>query len=259
MMAKQTVFLHDGSFEGMLHAIAIAIKSKDKVRSVYAERDYRPLLFETPILLSLDKVQASRFFQYLKSLQGAAARLAINGHLSEDPDVGTHLYKMVQECLKFGGGVSQCHSHGSVNYLQKLSRKVDREAHRFEGLIRFRILGSGVQYAPFEPDFNIIGYCASHFKNRLKNVNWVLHDVRRNLAVFWDGRSLQYVDVDKELSDQVRREGEVLEHMLCSSEKDYQQLWQVFHTAIANKDRKNLDLQRQHMPRRYWKYLVESP
>jgi probable DNA metabolism protein len=258
MVARQIIFLHDGSFEGMLHAVAAAVKSKE-VRGIYAQRDYRPLLFEAPITLTLDRPQASRFFQYLKRLQGDAARLAINGHLSEDPDVGTHLYRMVHQCLKSGGGMSQCYSHGSVNYLQKLSRKVGREAHRFNGLIRFRILHNGVQYAPFEPDFNVIGYCAFHFKNRLKNTSWVLHDVRRNLAVFWDGRSLQYVDVDKEFSDQVRSEGEVPEHMLSSSEQNYQQLWQVFHTAIANTDRKNLDLQRQHMPRRYWKYLVESP
>jgi len=258
MTARQTVYIHDGSFEGMLHATAAAVKSEDHVRGVYAEKDYRPLLFDTPVTLVLDRAQASRFFQYLRNLQGAAARLAMNSFLSEDPEVGTHLHRMVQACLKSGGGITHCYAHDSVRYLDKLSRKVGREAHRFEGLIRFRILEDELQYAPFEPDCNVIGYCARHFKNRLKNTRWILHDIRRNLAVYWDGQSLEYIDIDKDFSEQVQTGGEVPEHMLSGSEKHYQRLWQLFHTAISNKDRENLALQRQHMPHRYWKYLVES-
>jgi probable DNA metabolism protein len=259
MAPKQMVYIHDGSFEGMLHAIAAAVKSEDKVRGVYAEADYGPLLFETPIALAVDRAQALRLFHYLQRLQGTAVRLAINGFLSEDPEVGTHLYRMVLTSLTSGGGITQSYSHDSVNYLQKLSRKVGFEAHRFEGLLRFKILHDGVQYAPFEPDCNVIGYCAQHFKNRLKNVSWILHDIRRNLAVYWDGNTLEYIDIEKNFSEYVRTGGEVPEHMLSSSEHQYQQLWRLFHTSIANKDRENLALQRQHMPRRYWKYLVESP
>ena len=259
MAAQQTVYLHDGSFEGMLHAIASAIKSADRIRAVYGKKDYRPLLFDTPVVLTVDKPQALRLFQYLRSLQGKVDRLAINGFLSEDPEVGTHLYRMVQACLKSGSGMGQCYSHDSVNYLQKLSQKVGREAHRFEGLIRFRILEDGLQYAPFEPDCNVIGYCALHFKSRLTNNRWILHDIRRNLAVYWDGTSLQYVDIDEDFNEQVQTVGEVPEHMLNDSEKKYQRLWQMFHTAIANNDRENKALQRQHMPRRYWKYLTETP
>ena len=259
MVTQQTVYLHDGSFEGMLHAIAAAVKSEDHVRGVFAEKDYKPLLFETPISLAADSTQSSRLFEYLRKLRGTASRFAINGFLSEDPEAATHLYRMVKACLASGGGITHCYSHDSVRYLDTLSRKVGREAHRFEGLIRFRVLEDGVQYAPFEPDFNIIGYCASHFKNRLKNIRWILHDIRRNLAAYWDCQFLQYIDIDKKVCAHVQAAGEVPVHMLSNSEKQYQQLWQLFHDSIANKDRENLALQRQHMPRRYWKYLVESP
>ncbi len=253
------VYLHDGSFEGMLHASAAAVKSVGRVRGVYAAKDYKPQLFDTQITLAVDRAQALRLFQYLQSLHGDAARLALNGFLSEDPEVGTYLYKMVQACLTSGGRVTQCYTHDAVISLQKLCRKVEWEIHRFEGFIRFRILDNGVQYAPFEPDCNIIGYCALHFKRRLNTTRWILHDIRRNLAVYWDSESLQYIDIEKEFSEHVQTGGEVPEHMLSSTEKQYQQLWQLFHNAIANNDRENLVLQRQHIPRRYWKYLVELP
>jgi probable DNA metabolism protein len=258
-MSKQKIYIHDGSFEGMLHAAAAAIKSEDNVRGVYGRTDYRPLLFETPVILVVDRAQAHRLFQYLRTQQSGAELLAMNGFLSEDPEVATHLFRMIQACLKSGRGMTQCYSHDSVNYLQKLSRKVGLEAHRFNGLIRFRILEDNLQYAPFEPDCNIIGYCANHFKNRLKNSSWILHDIRRNLAVYWDRQALQDIDMEKKFSEYVQTRGEVPEHMLNSSEKHYQQLWRSFHTAIANKDRENRTLQRQLMPHRYWKYLVESP
>jgi probable DNA metabolism protein len=38
---------------------------------------------------------------------------------------------------------------------------------------------------------------------------------------------------------------------------DWEQLWQTYHKAINNEDRANPKLQKQFMPKRYWKYLPE--
>ena len=193
----------------------------------------------------------------MKNLKGAAARFTINGFLSDDREVGIHLYWMVRECLVRGSEATQLYTHDSIKYLDKLSQKVSFEAHRFTGLIRFRILEDGLQYAPFEPDCMVIGHCALHFKKRLKNRRWILHDIRRNHALYWDGDSLQLIDIDEDFTKYVRQHGEIPESRLSEKERHYQELWKSFHTAIANTDRKNLGLQRQFMPRRYWKYLIE--
>lgn len=253
------VILHDGTMEGMLHGVAAAIKSGKKVIGIYPEGDYLAQLFISEIRIDTDFQQAAKLFKYLQEVGGEAARYALNGYLSEDRNVGTHLVLMIKELLRRGGGFTQCYTHDSVRYLAQLSQKVAREAHRFTGLIRFRILDDGLQYAPFESDCNIIGYCAHHFQQRLKNTHWILHDLRRGQAVFWDCETLQDVQIDKSLIDSLQQNGEIPESMLSSSEVYYQDLWKAFHQSISNKNRENLQLQRQRMPQRYWKYLIETP
>jgi probable DNA metabolism protein len=251
------IYLHDGSFEGLLHAVAIAVKSKERVLGIYAERGFSPKIFDTPIRIQTDNQQAFRLFEYLKSLNGSAARLFVNGFLSDDPEVGIHLCRMVHECLARGSKATQLYTHDSIKYLDRLSQKVSFEAHRFTGLIRFRILDDGLQYAPFEPDCMVIGHLARHFKDRLENRRWILHDIRRNYALYWDGDSLQSIDIEESFTSYIRQHGEIPDSNMSEDELYYQELWKSFHTAIANKDRKNQNLQRQFMPRRYWKYLVE--
>ena len=251
------IYLHDGTFEGLLHAVATAIKSPQEVQGIYAAQGFTPKIYDTLIETKTDSQQALRLFEYLKKLQGAATRLAIYGFLSEDHEVGIHLYHMVQLCLVRGPTATQLSSHDSIRYLDKLAHKVSVEAHRFTGLLRFRILEDGLQYGPFAPNCNVIGHCALHFRHRLKNQRWIVHDIRRNHALYWDTQSLQSITLDDDFTNHVRRHGEIPESRLTETERHYQQLWQTFHTAIANTKRKNLDLQRQFMPRRYWKYLIE--
>jgi probable DNA metabolism protein len=51
--------------------------------------------------------------------------------------------------------------------------------------------------------------------------------------------------------------GRVNENLLQEGEEIYQRLWKTYFTHINIQERKNLKLQRQHMPRRFWKYLPE--
>jgi len=254
---ESTIYLHDGSFEGLLHAVAAAIKSKQEVSGIYAEKGYSPRLFDTLIRIETDRPQARRLFDYLKNLNGSAAGFALNGFLSEDREVGIHLYRMVLECLALGPRATRLYTHDSIRYLDKLSRRVGHEAHRLMGLIRFRILQDSLLYAPFEPDCNVIGYCANHFQKRFNNQKWILHDVCRNYALYWDGESLQDITIEADFTSHVRCHGEIPDAQLTREEQEYQSLWRSFHAAIANKDRENPTLQRRLMPQRYWKYLVE--
>ncbi|MCK9174946.1 MAG: TIGR03915 family putative DNA repair protein [Desulforhopalus sp.] len=252
-----TIYLHDGSFEGLLHAVAAAVKSKEGVKGIYAENGYSRQIFDRHIRIQTDGQQALRLFDYLKKLKGSAARYALNGYLSDDRDVGIHLYWLVRECLARGPQATELYTHDSIRYLDKLSQKVGKEAHRLTGLIRFRILEDGLQYAPFESDCNVISYCARHFRKRLKNRQWILHDIRRNYALYWDCSSLQEIAIEDDFTKHVRQYGELPDARISHDEQLYQALWKSFHAAIDNKDRKNIELQRRLMPRRYWKYLSE--
>ena len=42
------------------------------------------------------------------------------------------------------------------------------------------------------------------------------------------------------------------------SDKEFENLWSVFYKATDIEERKNLRLQRQMMPKRYWKHIFET-
>ena len=254
----ETTYLYDGSFEGMLTAIAMAVKAQEAVHAVCPASGFVPSLFHAMVMIESDQAQASRLFHYLQGLPGQATHLAINGFLSEDRSAGSHLLQFVRLSLALSREASALYSNDAVRALHILSRKVSFEAHRLNGLLRFRILADGMQYAPFSADHNVIGYCADHFRRRLANRKWILHDLGRNLALYWNTETLQTVEIDADITDHVARFGELPKEQLTKEEHYYQQLWRTFHTSIANPDRENKVLQSKFIPRRYWRYLVEK-
>ena len=52
--------------------------------------------------------------------------------------------------------------------------------------------------------------------------------------------------------------GKLDESMMADDEKLFQDLWKGYFKALTIKERINLKLQKQHMPRRFWKYLTEK-
>jgi len=85
-----------------------------------------------------------------------------------------------------------------------------------------------------------------HFVDRLGSVSWVIHDVLRHQAVIYDTHHWRLVHCD-----------EKKEAALSPNEKNCQDLWREYFRTIAIPSRANPKLQRQFLPERYWKYLVE--
>jgi probable DNA metabolism protein len=253
----QLVYLHDGSFEGLLSAVAGAVKDAESVQGVYAAAGYVPSLFARTKTITSDPVRAQQLLAYLQNVSGEMARLAINAFLSEDHQAGCHLQNFVRLCLRRGAEALHLHSNDAVRALLLLSRKVNFEAHRLNGMLRFRMLAGGLQYGPFASDHNVIGYCAQHFCRRFANRAWLLHDIGRDFALYWDGEALQPVAIANDITQHVARFGELPADQLTSEELYYQQLWRTFHATITNPDRENTVLQRRFMPRRYWHFLIE--
>jgi probable DNA metabolism protein len=75
---------------------------------------------------------------------------------------------------------------------------------------------------------------------------WLIHDCRRGLGLFAQGRHWRLETIET---------GQPLIH--AEGEKKYQQLWRTFFTEIAIPERRNPQLQKQFLPMKYWRYLVE--
>jgi hypothetical protein len=123
--------------------------------------------------------------------------------------------------------------------------KVQHEIHRMMGLLRFSPDKDGVFIARCEPDHFILPAFGEYFKTRFGESAWAIIDEKRGFCLY------HMLNEDFKLS----RKDEIS----CFSKEvdEWEDLWKHYHKTINNESRNNPDLQRQLMPKRYWKYLPE--
>lgn len=125
------------------------------------------------------------------------------------------------------------------------SYKVQHETHRLVGLLRFSPDSAGVYIARCSPDFFILPALADHFTLRFGDIPWAIIDEKRGLCLKREkGLEPQITPASPEPGD--------------DSKGFWEDLWRLYHKSINNEGRKNLELQRQLMPKRYWDYLTEK-
>ena len=131
------------------------------------------------------------------------------------------------------------------NAMEKL-RRIRYEIHRFHGFIRFIECENGALYAPFSPDNDICDLLLPHFKARLPQYPFVLHDITRKKAAVYDGKNsfVAYLP-----------HAEVL---LSANEEGWKSLWQTYYDAVNIPSRERLRQMRAFMPTRYWKFMPEK-
>lgn len=125
-----------------------------------------------------------------------------------------------------------------------------------KGLLRFEELTDGLLWASCEPAANVTPLLVPHFKARLKNYRWVICDVGRGTALYYDGCRVQTVELEQHVLASLRNRGR-LPGRTAHSDR-YAELWRTFFKSVAITDRKNPELQRQCMPKRFWKWLPEK-
>jgi hypothetical protein len=125
------------------------------------------------------------------------------------------------------------------------SWKVWKETDRLFGLLRFSPNSAGVHSARCSPDHFVLPALADHFALRFGGgTPWAIIDERRGITLYCAAGGAPLLT------------GEPLQNKV-SSPDPWEDLWRGYHQTINNESRSNPDLQRQFMPRRYWKYLPE--
>jgi hypothetical protein len=130
--------------------------------------------------------------------------------------------------------------------------KVQHEVHRMMGLLRFTPDIDGEFTAKCEPDHFILPCLGEYFTSRFGDASWAIIDEKRRLCLRRSFGKPAKIYVLKEIAaeDSAVLSGRV-------QEDEWETLWKHYHRTINNEDRDNPDLQRQFMPKRYWKYLPE--
>jgi probable DNA metabolism protein len=249
------VFIYDGSFEGLLSAVYEAYYSNSKPDRIVPYREYELNFLYEEIHIVTDTEKYKRVSNSIKNkISELALEYIYNAFLSELPNTSTYIYDYIRLGFKIGSAITEHHTDETVIKVHDASLKTTREKHLLLGLVRFKKIKGDIYYSSINPDHNILTLLAPHFQDRLSDQRWIIHDVKRGLAAIYDKRSWIIRTVYSTPGDPFNYTN-IKE---ASADIDYENLWRLYHKHISIETKRNIKLQKQHMPSRYWFHLPEK-
>lgn len=262
-MVKQdstlTVFVYDGTFDGLLTAVFDAYFRKTFPEMLLKEGDTMPLFYDNLFTVVTDEEKAGRVWRGLqKKLSSSALGCLTQSWLSELPHIGILLFRYMRKAIDAPCSIETNFADADVLELVQIWKKVDWERVRLLQFVRFQKAIDGTFFAAFEPTFNALPLTIPHFKDRFSDQKWLIYDMKRRYGYYYDLQQVitVYFDEESHLSHLIT--GLLDESLMDKDEKLFQQLWKTYFKSIAIKERLNPRKHKQDMPVRYWKYLTEK-
>lgn len=241
-------YIYDGSFEGLLTSIYDAFYDKIKPNDIISRENYVENFLIEKIYIKTDIEKSQRVYEAIENkISTESLKKVFYAYLSEIPSSEIMVLRYLQLGFKMGRDVDLNLSNEDVLNIDNINKKVATERHRIVGLLRFRKVKGDILYAQVEPDHNVIALVAPHFKERLSSENFIIHDIKREIAIFYNKSEWVIRDIDR-----------IEPFMVKDVEENYEDLWRVYFNAISIEGKTNIKLQKRNMPMRYWKYLTEK-
>ncbi len=83
----------------------------------------------------------------------------------------------------------------------------------------------------------------------------MIYDALRKYGIYYDLKKVERVEIK---FNQDSNNGHDISNIYDDNEELYQMLWQQYFKSVNIVARKNTKLHIQHMPKRYWKFLIEK-
>ena len=243
-----TIYLYDGTFNGLLTIVFDCYVEKVVPKNVYIKDSFTPSFIDSYEYKETDLEKALRIFDGISSSISYDC-LFINYHafLSEVKNKEINILKYLLYGFKVGPKIDTMLSLDPILFVQKVKKAVWYETQRLKGFVRFRQVADEFFYSEIEPDNDILELLGEHFRKRFPNQNLIINDNKRKIVFLYNKKEATIVD-SKNISIP----------KISEQEQDYQNLWTGFCKSIAIQERKNSRLQKQYMPKRYWKYMFET-
>lgn len=237
------VYIFDGTKTGFLSAFLHAFQDEN---ALVTSQQIQLSLGETPLFVPTEPLRANKAAERL---------LSFDRHCMDDLDILLRSGMENREQLAFrylrllaihkrpiGKRLAEPDVFAAVECI----KKVRYEIHRLHGFVRFMETASGALYAPLSPDNDICDLLLPHFRARLPEYPFVLHDVKRQKAAVYDGQNAFVAPLTE------------AEIALASDEEGWKRLWQRYYHAVNIPSRERLKQMRGYMPVRYWKFMPEK-
>lgn len=241
-------YIYDGTWDGLMCLVyRTALDENVPEEILRNEAEYQGLLFEVTRIDNDAGVAEATASLLRGRISGAMWSDLWFALLSGDRGVDMALWHTLERVWREGKRAGMDLADPFIDTVRKAALHTGGEYNKYLGVVRFKDVG-GIFYAQMEPDCDVLPLLAGHFAGRLADQGWVLHDIRRSRAAVYDGKGWHIEDMQLSRIPQITPE-----------EEAYQELWREFYRSTTTRQRLNYKVQRTHMPKRYWKHLVETP
>lgn len=242
------IFIYDGSFCGFLTAVFAAYAKKTVPEAIVTENNVQLTIGAKLFNVETDEEKADRVAAALCKILGKIGFFRIyKAFLSDEDGREKIIFDYLRLVFSFGKNAAINYADKRVTDVYFLSRKTGNEAHLMKGFLRLRETEKNIYYAEFSPKTNCIELVAPHFKNRLSGMEFVINDVKRKRAAYWDKAKL---DIFCYEAFEAPKETE--------NERDFKKMWCEFYKKVSIEERKNERCRMTNMPKRFWRYMCET-
>lgn len=251
------IYTYDTTFEGFLTCIFECYNRKEFPVDICSRASGQKNMFAQKIDITTNSKKAERVWKGIQDkLSKKNKQLPFYAFLSEEEGIEMKIYRFLRRLFSEQLSIETDLGDKDVLYLTQVSQKVKKEAMHILQFVRFQRTKDNMYFCGIEPRYDVIPLVTNHFKKRFADQKWMLYDLKRNYGVLYENEKIEEVVISNQQFNLLN--GQVNENIIEEGEDFYQKLWKSYFTHINIKERKNLRLQRQHMPRRFWKYLPEK-
>ncbi len=250
-----TVFRYDKSFDGLLTAVFDAYFRRCFPDAIVGDGEPLPMFAEDVHNVLTDSDKSSRVWGGLmKKVPAYIRNMFMYAWLSEQEGSDGLIFRYICKVFAARENITANFGDDDILQLKKLADRVSREGEHMRQFIRFQKASDGTYFAPVAPQFNALPLAVEYLKDRFADQKWLVYDTKRRYGYMYDMKKVTEVTLSK---DDDLIDGKLSDEMMAADERQFQSMWRTYHKALTIKERINSRLQRQHMPRKYWKYLTE--
>ncbi len=249
-------FLYDSTFEGFLTLVyesCVLQITPDRI----LDRDvYQQTLFGQLYSIKTDTEKADQLWDEVKKRSPQKVReMLYRVHLSAAGETTMLLYRFMRILLRRPKEINNV-QNDIVMEIRNIDKRVRLEASRMIQFVRFQRTADNIYFSGMSPEYNVLPLVINFFKNRYADQKWILYDMQRDYGFYYDLREVTEI---KLRSDMYNKEtGEISDRVMSEDEKLLQAMWAGYYKAVNIKERKNLKLHIQSLPKKYWKYIPEK-
>ncbi|MBN2851494.1 MAG: TIGR03915 family putative DNA repair protein [Clostridia bacterium] len=240
------VYQFDGTFEGLITCFYHAMKNKENPAFI-SGNSIQENFFRIDLEIMTDLSIYHKMERYLiDRCTFECFETVYKAFLKDDECLYSQLFYFISQAKKYREQTLFMRTDEELCKVIKAKLCVEREAHRLTGFLRFKKLSEQLLYAEYTPTNNVTSLISGHFKDRFNQYNFIIHDTKRKIYAIYDQKNCligKYTE-DKKIGN-------------IQAEDEYEHFFKTYHNHIAIPKRKNLKLQMNFMPKKYWNFITE--